>query len=208
LLKPGVRRSDALVMTSPVPNPTAVRRRVASARLIVVAGLIVTAGMLAPRAAHPESSRSARCSATVSPDAVLERLNATRTRGAVCHRPGTPTHAAPLAWNPRLEAVAAAQAQDMAKLDQMSHHDSLHRNLGERLDAMGYRFSAAAENVAVGYASLDAVVDAWLDSEAHCANLMSAKVAELGLACSDGSADASGTGRYWTLVLGAPSRAR
>jgi uncharacterized protein YkwD len=145
----------------------------------------------------------------LSPDVVLERLNATRVRGAVCHRPGgAPTHAAPLAWNPRLAAVAAAQAQDMAKLDQMSHRDSLNRNLGERLDAMGYRFSTAVENVAVGYASLDAVVDAWLDSEAHCANLMSAKVAELGLACSDGSVSESGTGRYWTLVLGAPSRVR
>ncbi len=163
---------------------------------------------LAPRTAYPESAAKGRCSATFSPDVALERLNATRTRGAVCHRPGTPTSAAPLAWNPRLAAVAAAQAQDMARLDQMSHRDNLNRNLGERLDAMGYRFSTAVENVAVGYASLDAVVDAWLDSEAHCANLMSAKVHELGIACSDGTANDSGTGRYWTLVLGAPSRGR
>ncbi|WP_082549126.1 CAP domain-containing protein [Rhizobacter sp. Root404] len=186
-------------MTSPVFKPA----------LVVAAGLIVTAGLLFPRPVHPEVAATTRCSATLSPDVVLERLNATRVRGAVCHRPGgAPTHAAPLAWNPRLAAVAAAQAQDMAKLDQMSHRDSLNRNLGERLDAMGYRFSTAVENVAVGYASLDAVVDAWLDSEAHCANLMSAKVAELGLACSDGTVSESGTGRYWTLVLGAPSRVR
>ncbi|CAM5787196.1 CAP domain-containing protein [Rhizobacter fulvus] len=185
-------------MTSPVFKPA----------LWVTAGLIVTVGTLAPRAVHPEAAAATRCSAALSPDQVLERLNATRARGAACHRPGTPTRAAPLAWNPRLAAVAAAQAQDMAKLDQMSHRDSLNRNLGERLDAMGYRFSTAVENVAVGYASLDAVVDAWLDSEAHCANLMSAKVAELGLACSDGSVSESGTGRYWTLVLGAPSRVR
>ncbi len=163
---------------------------------------------LTPRMAHPESVSKARCSAAFSPDVALARLNATRTRGAVCHLHGTPTSAAPLAWNPRLAAVAAAQAQDMANLEQMSHRDSLNRNLGERLDAMGYRFSDAVENVAVGYASLDAVVDAWLDSEAHCANLMSAKVHELGLACSDGTANDSGTGRYWTLVLGAPSRTR
>jgi uncharacterized protein YkwD len=174
----------------------------------MMTGLALAAALLVPGAVHPESVTTARCSATVSPDLVLQRLNATRTRGAVCHRPGTPTSAAPLAWNPRLAAVAAAQAHDMARLDQMSHHDSLNRGLGERLDAMGYRFSNAVENVAVGYASLDAVVDAWLDSEAHCVNLMNAQVAELGLACSDGRANDSGTGRYWTLVLGAPSRLR
>ncbi len=195
-------------MTSPSHPGAAARKRLSGVRSLLVAGAIVTLVTLAPRTAHPESASKVRCNATFSPDVVLERLNATRTRGAVCHRPGTATSAAPLAWNPRLAAVAAAQAQDMARLDQMSHRDSLNRNLGERLDAMGYRFSTAVENVAVGYASLDAVVEAWLDSEAHCDNLMSAKVRELGLACSDGTANDSGTGRYWTLVLGAPPRGR
>ena len=190
-----------------VPLDTS-RTRLFGARFLIAAATIVTLGALAPDAVHPESALKSRCSATFSPDVVLERLNATRAQGAVCHRPGAPTRAAPLAWNPRLAAVAAAQAQDMARLDQMSHRDSQNRNLGERLDAMGYRFSNAVENVAVGYASLDAVVDAWLDSEAHCVNLMSAQVNELGLACSDGLANDSGTGRYWTLVLGAPSRLR
>ena len=195
-------------MRPTVPGPAADRARVLSTRVLFTAGLVLAAGLLAPRPVHPESATRSHCNTALSPEAVLQRLNATRTRGAVCHRPGAPTSAAPLAWNPRLAAVAAAQAQDMARLDHMSHRDSRNRDLGERLDAMGYRFSAAAENVAVGYASFDAVVDAWLDSEAHCVNLMNAKVAELGLACSDGSANDSGTGRYWTLVLGAPSRSR
>jgi uncharacterized protein YkwD len=74
---------------------------------------------------------------------------------------------------------------------------------------MGYRFSAAAENVAVGYASLEAVVDAWLRSESHCDNLMNAKVQELGMACVDArSASPVGEGRYWTLVLGVQRRNR
>lgn len=195
-------------MTHPVLQPSVAAARRPRALSLVAAGLALTAGLLAPSAVHPETGTTTRCNATVSPAAVLERLNATRSRGAVCQRTGSPVSAAPLAWNPRLAAVAAAQAQDMAALDRMSHHDRQRRGLGERLDAMGYRFSNAVENVAVGYASLDAVVDAWLDSEAHCANLMNAKVDELGLACSDGAADDSGTGRYWTLVLGASPRAR
>lgn len=191
-----------------VAKPCAARARIGTTRFFYVAGLVLAAGLVAPRPAHPEVAVAPRCSTALSPEAVLQRLNATRAGGVMCNRASTPMHAAPLAWNPQLAAVAAAQANDMARLDQMSHHDSRQRDLGERLDEMGYRYSAAAENVAVGYASLDDVVDAWLDSESHCANLMSAKVAELGLACSDGTADDSGTGRYWTLVLGAPPRVR
>lgn len=117
--------------------------------------------------------------------------------------------AAPLKWNVSLAAAALSQAQDMAMLNQMGHRDSQNRGLSERLRALDYRFSSAVENVAVGYPSLDAVVDAWLHSEGHCDNLMNAAVLELGVACSDSSADgAPSEGRYWTLVLGAPPRSR
>lgn len=149
------------------------------------------------------AAASAQCGGAPSPDAALRRVNAERAQGAGCH--GSPgTAKAPLRWNTGLAAVAVAQSDDMAALRQMSHRDSRDRPLPARLDAMGYRYSTAVENVAVGYASLDTVVDAWLASDGHCANLMNAAVVELGLACSDANAD--GGDRYWTLVLGAPSR--
>jgi uncharacterized protein YkwD len=95
----------------------------------------------------------------------------------------------------------------MATLRQMRHRDAQERGLAERLTAMGYRYSTAVENLAVGFDSLDEVVAAWLDSEDHCENLMNGRVVELGLACSDDArASEPGEGRYWTLVLGAPRR--
>lgn len=161
-----------------------------------------------PLRALPEAARPV-CGAAPSPESVLNLLNAMRALGAVCHHAGGAAVAAPLRWNASLAAVAEAQSQDMAVLNRMGHRDSRNRNLTERLSAMGYRFSAAAENVAVGYPSLSEVVDAWLESEPHCENLMNAKVLELGLACSDSAAaGAPGENRYWTLVLGAPSRVR
>ncbi|MEP7056806.1 MAG: CAP domain-containing protein [Caldimonas sp.] len=135
------------------------------------------------------------------------QLNEIRHRGAICHRAAGLSVGAPLQWSAPLAAVAQAQAQDMARLEQMGHLDGQHRGLAERLGALGYRFRAAVENVAVGYVSLDAVVEAWIDSEGHCDNLMNTTVLEFGLACSDGAAG-GGAGRYWTLVLGAPSRPR
>lgn len=147
---------------------------------------------------------SAQCGSAPSPEEALRRLNAERMRGVACHGSNGVAVAAPLRWSTGLAAVAAAQADDMAALQHMGHRDRQNRALAARLAAMGYRFSTAVENVAVGYPSLDAVVDAWLASDAHCANLMNATVLELGLACSDGGRDEAD--RYWTLVLGAPPR--
>ncbi len=171
-------------------------------------GTLLLAGLALPLRALPEAARPV-CGAAPSPESVLNLLNAMRALGAVCHQAGDAAVAAPLRWSASLAAVAEAQSQDMAVLNRMGHRDSQNRNLTERLSAMGYRFSTAAENVAVGYPSLGEVVDAWLESEPHCENLMNAKVLELGLACSDSrAAGEPGENRYWTLVLGAPPRAR
>lgn len=120
-----------------------------------------------------------------------------------------PATAQPLTWSEGLAAAALTQAREMAQLKQMSHRDRENRGLAERLRTAGYRFSAAVENVAVGYPSLDVVVDAWVSSEGHCENLLNGTVLEFGIACVDGgSSDAPEERRYWTLVLGAPAAAR
>jgi uncharacterized protein YkwD len=190
------------------PSAPASLRRGLRLRRALTFGTLLLAGLAVPLRALPEAAKPA-CAAAPSPEAVLRLLNATRAVGAVCHHAGSTAVGAPLRWSASLAAVAAAQSQDMAALNRMGHRDSQNRSLTERLAAMGYRFSAAAENVAVGYPSLDEVVDAWLESEPHCDNLMNAKVLELGLACSDArSGGDPGENRYWTLVLGAPPRAR
>ena len=140
---------------------------------------------------------------------VLQRLNAVRASGKACHAAGPMTVGTPLIWSEGLAAAAMTQSREMAVLNRMSHRDSENRNLGERLRAQGYVFTLAAENVAVGYPSLDEVVDAWLKSEGHCENLMSGAVLELGLACIDGTdIGIRGERRFWTLVLAAPPKPR
>jgi uncharacterized protein YkwD len=149
------------------------------------------------------------CGVSLSPDDILHRLNEARSRGAACRPAGELTKAAPLKWSNSLATAALLQSREMALLRRMGHRDSENRGLGERLRALGYRYSTAAENVAVGYPSLDDVVAAWLDSTGHCENLMNAAVVELGLACFDGSESGPPEDRrYWTLVLGAPVLAR
>ena len=199
-------------MHNAIPQPTAARSATRRGRSGGIATLALWAvfvgGLAAADRAHPQGAGAPRtCGAALEPAEVLQRLNAVRHRGAACHKSGSALVAAPLQWSDRLAAVAAAQSRDMARLKRMRHRDMLDRGLGDRLAVGGYRFSTAVENIAVGYASLDEVVEAWLESEEHCVNIMSGAVLELGLACSDdASAPAPGEGRYWTLVLGAPPR--
>lgn len=155
-----------------------------------------------------QSGAPVTCGADVSPEAVAQRLNDVRHRGAGCPTGGWST-APPLAWNERLVDAARVQAREMARLGRMSHRDSQDRGLGERLRAAGYRFNTAVENVAIGYPSVDDVVDAWLESEGHCENLMNASVREFGLACTDAASNgAPEERRYWALVLGAPAHSK
>ena len=168
-------------------------------------GLVATSLLLATAAAA-FAGDVLSCGAAPSAEAAMRRLNEIRMRGAAC-RAGTTSTAAPITWSESLAAAAKVQAGEMARLHRMGHLDSQNRGLADRLHAMGYRYSLAVENVGVGYASLEEVVDAWLESEGHCENLMNAGVLEFGLACIDaGAADAPAERRYWTLVLGAPQR--
>jgi uncharacterized protein YkwD len=151
----------------------------------------------------------ATCCAALSREGVLRRLNELRINGAACGKVAVPATARPLTWNDTLAAAALQQAREMALLKRMSHRDRENRDLAERLRASGYRFSAAVENVAVGYPSFDDVVEAWIGSEGHCENVMHGGVLEFGVACVDATpADAPEEQRYWTIVLGAPARGR
>jgi uncharacterized protein YkwD len=167
--------------------------------------MVAVASLALSSRAHSDAQIS--CGATLSPEDALRRVNEARVHGATCPNAHAPATAAPLRWSDSLATAAQAQAREMALLRRMGHLDSGNRGLGERLRAQGYRFSAAVENVAVGYPSLDDVVVAWLESEGHCENLMNVSVLEVGVACVDeGTTGAPEERRYWTLVLGAPPR--
>ena len=193
-----------------MPHHRHPHRRAAAVALLTPLTLLVglsAAPVARPQAAAADASAAAPayCGATLAADEVLRRVNAVRARGAVCGSAGPAVAAGTLRWSAGLASVAAAQAESMAARHKMSHRDAQDRGLTARLAAHGYRFNSAVENVAVGYSSIDAVVDAWLVSETHCVNLMKPAAIELGLACSDATPDGEAeVARYWDLVLANP----
>ncbi len=130
----------------------------------------------------------------------LERINALRASGASCGSRGAFAPALPLRWNALLTRAAAAHTADMAANDYFSHTSADGRSMVDRVDATGYAWSSLGENIAAGYATVDSVIDGWIHSDGHCANLMNPAFDEVGLACVAGAAG-SRYGRYWTQDL-------
>ena len=153
--------------------------------------------------ATPATSTGSTCNLADFRASVLARINQVRAGGANCGADGVFGAAAPLTWNDKLTAAAEGHSQDMAAKNYFSHTSADGRTLAERVTATGYAWSTLGENIAAGYPGVNAVMDAWIASPGHCANLMNAGFAEVGVVCVPGVAgDTFST--YWTMDLGRP----
>lgn len=131
----------------------------------------------------------------------LAVVNAARAKDRKCGRKEFPA-VPPLALSAGLNHAALIHSQDMAKKDFFEHVGSDGSKVGERVTRVGYKWRAAGENIAIGPETAEAVVQGWLDSPGHCANLMSPAFTEMGIAyVVDRKSDA---GIYWTQVFATP----
>lgn len=86
---------------------------------------------------------------------------------------------------PDLAASACAQEQALARASLLVAENRFeHDPLGPILTACGGR--TVGENLALGYPTAQATVDAWLASPGHRANLLSRDFTSIGVACVDG----------------------
>jgi uncharacterized protein YkwD len=111
---------------------------------------------------------------------VLQLTNDQRAHGGCCESDCFPA-VAPLEMNPLLSAAARAHAADMAANAYLSHDGSDGKSPLERMSDAGFKGCAVAENVARGYPTPEAVVNAWLASREHCENLFWDQVHYLGV---------------------------
>lgn len=133
----------------------------------------------------------------------MARINQWRASGATCGSRGAFAPAAALTWNNRLTQAADAHSQDMVTNNFFSHTGSGGSTLGSRVTAVGYAWRSLGENIAAGQTSINQVVDGWIGSEGHCANLLNPSFTEVGLACVSGTS-ANPYPTYWTMDLGQP----
>ncbi|CAH0514467.1 unnamed protein product [Peronospora belbahrii] len=86
----------------------------------------------------------------------------------------------PLTIDNRLVAAALQHSQDQANNCKMTHVGSSRSKVGYRIQAQGYRFATAAENVAAGQKTVEQVIISWWNSPGHRANLLNRNVKSVG----------------------------
>src|SRR5260221_1933037 len=87
----------------------------------------------------------------------------------------------------------------MARHNYFEHEDLTGRSPADRVRAVGYQEKLVGENIAYGPKTADEVVQGWLDSPAHCENIMDPRFAEMGIAYAAGRAFQRG--RLWVQGL-------
>lgn len=94
--------------------------------------------------------------------------------------------AQPLVESEILSAAAQAKAEDMAARGYFSHVGPDGEEPWVWLDRAGYSYMAAGENLAVRFNDSRDVVDAWMASPTHHANIVKPVYQEIGVGVADG----------------------
>lgn len=122
---------------------------------------------------------------------VLARVNQERARNGL----------SALARIAELDTAARRHSLDMATNNFFSHTGSDQTSAGDRANAAGYHWYTWGENIAAGYPTAQAVMDGWMNSPGHRANILNPNFRDIGIAAVTHAG--SRYGIYWTQVFGA-----
>lgn len=97
------------------------------------------------------------------------------------------SHEAPLHINLRLMTAAQAKANDMAARDYWSHDTPEGRTPWQFITASGYTYAVAGENLAYGFMSSSSVLNGWMNSPEHRANILNTQFSDVGFGVANSS---------------------
>jgi uncharacterized protein YkwD len=143
-----------------------------------------------PASTPAAASGATRGTFSAAESRIFDLINAER------RRQGLPA----LVYNPQLDRMAKIQARNMARFQKMAHvlPDADLPTLVDRSRYVGYPYGRIAENVALGYPSAETVVEGWMNSKGHRANILNREVLETGI----GIARSTAGGLYYCQVFG------
>jgi len=125
----------------------------------------------------------------------LKAVNSARSEPQDCGEAGSFAATTKLTWNSKLYAAAYEHMQDLIESQTFEHEGSGTESdwtgytLGkksdfiERIVSHGYKWSRLGENLGGGtnLSQVDKMVEEWLESDHHCANLMNPNFTEVGM---------------------------
>jgi uncharacterized protein YkwD len=176
-----------------------------SARLHIHAAVLGALGALALACAPAATAQKPCARASATPADLSQRL---LVRATLCllNAERDKRGQAPLKLNVRLGRAAQGHAQDMARRDYFSHDSQSGASFLDRIRRSGYLEDAGSwtvgENIAWaagGQASPRAIVQSWMRSAGHRANVLSGSYREIGIGvAADAPVDGVGGGTYAT----------
>lgn len=129
---------------------------------------------------------------------VVTLLNQYRSSSQNCGTRGTFSAAGPLVMSPTLQEASRCHSVDMGVHNTLTHTGSDGSSFSQRASAAGYTGFAANENAGKGYSTPASVVQGWMNSDGHCANVMNPNINRVGV----GYYLHATSGRWWTMVGG------
>ncbi|MCI4064731.1 CAP domain-containing protein [Micromonospora sp. R77] len=186
--------ADALAAPSPTTSPSAAKPSPSPSRTVKPAPSRTTApSRNLPRSSAPSTTTKAKTTSTgtgitAELQKVVDLVNAERAK-AGCKA---------LSVNSKLMTAAQRHSQDQADHRTMSHDGSDGSDVGQRLDRVGYAWRGYGENVAWNQQTPAAVMDAWMNSPGHRANILNCSFTQIGVGV------ARSNGPYWTQDFGTP----
>jgi uncharacterized protein YkwD len=140
-------------------------------------------------------------------DDVLALVNEARAAGGTCAEQSFPP-SEPLVMDALLRDVARAFSQAMAEEEFFDHVDPAGDDPFDRMTAAGFDGALPwGENIAAGYVDAETVMDGWLASPGHCANLLEPGYGAVGIGYFFREDDPSLAKHFWTQdFAGSPQR--
>lgn len=128
---------------------------------------------------------------------VLVLSNELRAQGLECGDEGNFPPVPPLKFNSALICAARRHSQYMFENEVFDHLGPEGQTPGDRIALTGYPVTAWGENIAFGFPTAEAVVEAWRTSDSHCANLMRPHYTQMGVGLVVGPSSTF----HWTQVM-------
>lgn len=124
--------------------------------------------------------------------AVLDAMNARRAQEGLT----------PLREDARLDKAAQDRIHDMEELGYWSHVAPDGRTPFLWLRLRNYDYRMAGENLAAGFDTTELMVQSWMESEGHRANIMSSSFQDCGIAIIEGSTKGPANGHSVVVLFG------
>jgi uncharacterized protein YkwD len=128
---------------------------------------------------------------TIEPENVLAAINAVRAEAGV----------SPLALDERVSLAAEDRMREMEEQGYWAHEGPGGESPFRWLAHRSYRFLRAGENLARGFETSEVMIEAWLESPGHRANLLSPNFTSIGVAIIDGFTTGRATGKSVVVMF-------